>query len=344
MNPMELLQEFVSIAGPPGKEERVRAAVAAHLDRLGLPHHTDKKGNLIVTLGDPAKSNVVVTAHLDEIAMIVRTIRPDGRLRVGSLGGLLPWKLGEGPVSILAPNGDIEGVLSVGSIHTDSVLSPVTQAKVSTLTWDMMNVVTGLSREALEGLGVRPGTRVVVAPSRRTLTTIGPLVAGYFLDDRADVVSWLLALNDLKNRNVNATFVATVAEEVGGEGALYYLHEHRPDYCIALELGPKTPDAEVDLTDVPTVWTSDAYATMQDADGELVREVADSIGMGLQFQHLSRGGSDASCAASHGLCARPITLGLAMENTHGYEIMHAGAMANLAALTAALVERISSAI
>ncbi|MFZ4509108.1 MAG: M42 family peptidase, partial [Fimbriimonas sp.] len=59
-----------------------------------------------------------------------------------------------------------------------------------------------------------------------------------------------------------------------------------------------------------------------------------------QFQMLSSGGSDASCAASHGLCARPITLGLPMESTHGYEVIHPGSMEQLARLTAELVRRL----
>jgi putative aminopeptidase FrvX len=62
--------------------------------------------------------------------------------------------------------------------------------------------------------------------------------------------------------------------------------------------------------------------------------------MRLQFQALSRGGSDASCAASHGLCGRPITLGLPMQNSHGYEIMHPGAMSELARLLVALIDRL----
>ena len=72
MNPLDLLQEFVSIAGPPGKEERVRAALASHVENLGLRHETDAKGNLVVRLGSAEKPQIVVTAHLDEIAMIVR--------------------------------------------------------------------------------------------------------------------------------------------------------------------------------------------------------------------------------------------------------------------------------
>ena len=74
---------------------------------------------------------------------------------------------------------------------------------------------------------------------------------------------------------------------------------------------------------------------------KMLRKVAAEIGMPLQFQAFSRGGSDASCSASRGLCARPFTLGLPMENSHGFEIMHRDAMDRLADLTVALVERLA---
>jgi putative aminopeptidase FrvX len=197
-----------------------------------------------------------------------------------------------------------------------------------------------MSADEIALAGIRPGTRVVVAQSRRQLTPVGDLVSGYFLDDRADLVSWLLALKELVDSNVNGYFVATAAEEVGGEGALFFLNKVRPDVCVALELGPNVPDAPVLLNDQPTVWVTDGYATMQAQDVGNLSELGEKLGLSLQFQALSRGGSDASCAASHGLCARPITLGLPMDNTHGYEVMHPGAMENLAKLTTELVRQL----
>ncbi|HTQ10020.1 MAG TPA: hypothetical protein VMI31_08125, partial [Fimbriimonadaceae bacterium] len=91
------------------------------------------------------------------------------------------------------------------------------------------------------------------------------------------------------------------------------------------------------ISDQPTVWASDSYATMAAGDGDLIESLGRSLNMQLQFQVLSRGGSDASCAASHGLCGRPITLGLPMDNSHGFEIMHPNAMTELARLTVALL-------
>jgi putative aminopeptidase FrvX len=275
---------------------------------------------------------------MDEIALLVRQVNGDGTLKVAPLGGIFPWKLGEGPVTIMAQSGFFDGVLSVGSIHTESNLSSAKRAKTDVLTWDMTTVITGLSREELKKRGVRPGTRVVVSPTRRTLTQFGDFVSGYFLDDRADLVSWLLALESLKNHELDVTFVATTSEEVGGEGAQYFMTSEQPDICIALELGPQVPDAPIAINASPTVWVNDAYAAMPPHLGDILESVSETTGIGLQYQALSRGGSDASCTAAKGLCAHPITLGLAMENSHGYEIIHKDSMNSLAELTVALLK------
>jgi len=341
MNPREVLQELVSIPGAPGKEELVRKAVEAHAIKLGYETAVDGKGNLLAwTDGVTELPRVVVTAHLDEIAMIVRNVEPNGKLGVTALGGLFPWKTGEGLVTVLGREKSMPGVLSFGSIHTEDPRFFYRRPDHKGVTWESAWVQTYLSKEELSRLGVRPGTRVVVHPDRRKLATIGDHVAGYFLDDRADLVSMLLTMEAVKDQKLDVLFAATTCEEVGGEGALYLMQEIRPEICIALELGPNVPDAPVEITSSPTVWVSDAYSTPLSDDIDLIEKVGKGLGMNLQFQALSRGGSDASCSASHGHCARPFTLGLPMDNSHGYEVMHRDAMSELARLTAALLKQI----
>ena len=341
MDPLALLAELTSLTGPPGQEDAVRLFLEHQVSSMGWASSVDAKGNLLVPLSD-APPKIIVTAHMDEIAMIVRTLRPDGTLKLGPLGGLFPWKLGEGPVQILATAGPIDAVLSFGSIHTADPASTVRKTDGASIDWDMARVLTGRSASELASAGVRPGTRVVVGPQRRSLLSVGPWIAGFFLDDRADLVSWLMALDSLRGREFDVLFVATAAEEVGGEGALFVMQQYRPDVCIALELGPDVPDAPADLTDQPTVWANDSYSAMSAGDLELLASLGAELNLMLQFQALSRGGSDASCAASHGLCGRPITLGLPMQNSHGFEVMHPEAMRQLARLTVALLERLTA--
>jgi putative aminopeptidase FrvX len=267
---------------------------------------------------------------------MVRRIADDGNLELTRLGGTYPWKLGEGPVDILSSSGFIPGVLGFGGIHTEDKAAASVQARDQAVGWEHVRVFTGLSAGELRSRGVRPGTRVVVHRSRRQLTRLNDHISGHFLDDRADLVSLLLMLQKLMGRELPVWFVASAAEEVGGEGALYLLQAVRPDICLALELGANVPDARVELTSAPTVWAIDGYAATSAQDLEILA----SLRGDLQFQAFSRGGSDASCAASKGLCARPVTLGLPMENSHGYEIMHVDAMEQLATLGCAYLEAV----
>ena len=151
----------------------------------------------------------------------------------------------------------------------------------------------------------------------------------------------LLTLENLQGVDPERVlFAATAAEEVGGHGALWLLRQRPAAVGIALEIGPRVPENPFPLDDQPTVWVNDSYSAMQAADIDLVARAAESIGQTPHSQALSRGGSDASCAASCGLVARPITLAFAAENSHGYEIMHRNAVPNLAALLLAVLEEL----
>ena len=342
---LELVRELVALPGPPGQEGRVREAVAAHADRLGCARETDARGNLLLSVPGagrvPDRPDIVVMAHLDEIALLVVGAEADGRLAVTNLGGAYPWKWGEGPVQILASGGDLTGILSFGSIHTNDGGSVAAQARERALTWGDARVWTGLSAAALAARGIRAGTRVVLHPSRRVLAEMGEFVSAPFLDDRADLAALLLALEGLTDLDPSRVlFAATAAEEVGGQGALWLLRQRPATVGIALEIGPRVPESPFALDDQPTVWVNDGYSAMQARDIDLVARAGRGIGQSPHFQALSRGGSDASCAASHGLVARPITLAFAAENSHGHEIMHRGAVPNLAALLAATLAEV----
>jgi putative aminopeptidase FrvX len=349
-SPRKLLEDLVGLPGPPGCEAPVRNYVAQQVQRLGLTTATDPRGNLIVVSPSAAeaptvRSRVVVTAHLDEIALFVRDVESDGALVVGPLGGVYPWKWGEGPVNVHARgNVLVRGILSFGSVHSDSPLSTSRQARDGrAITWEAARVITGLTPVALTNAGVRPGARVSLGPSRRHVTDLagGDLVAAHFLDDRADLVAWLLALEADPQIAASVMFVATTSEEVGGEGAQYALHRLQPDVCVALEIGPSTPETPVPLTATPTVWVADSFTTMDPRDIDLLELAAGDAGFhDLYWQALSRGGSDATCAASRGLCARPVTLAFAAENSHGCELMHKDAPAALARLLVSYLKRL----
>jgi putative aminopeptidase FrvX len=341
----DLIRELTAVLGPAGNEEAVSAAVSAYAESLGYACHLDAKGNLLIPLptgGEPLTApRIVVTAHLDELGLMVSQIEPDGSVRVIPMGGLYPWKWGEQPVEIMAQPEPVPGVVSFGCIHTNSPLSVAQHARNEPLTWEQAYIFTGLLPEELQERGVRPGVRVALARDRRTVREIGPYLCGYFLDDRADLAAMLLALEKLRGAVFpqGVLFAATVSEEVGGEGALYLLQRYRPDICLALEIGPSVPESRFFPDAQPTIWVNDSFAAMSARDVEEMHRLCAKLQLTPHWQALSRGGSDASCAAARGLTARPITLGLPVENSHGYEIMHRDAPRVLAHLLAAYLQQ-----
>ncbi len=342
----ELIRWLVGLIGPSGEERAVTAALAGRVRELGYRPEIDAKGNLLVTVpGNADLPHVVVTAHLDEIALIVTSVENDGKVRVAPIGGTYTWKWGEGPVEILARDGPVTAILSFGGIHTNHEKSVAEQARHQPLTWNQGYLFTGMSREQTSDAGIRPGLRVALARSRRQVTEFGDFVASYFLDDRADLAVWVMALETLKEpRSLplpTITFAATTSEEVGAEGALYLLRTRPADICIALEIGPKTPEADFEIDASPSLWVRDGYAAMEAIDGEILADCCKELDIEPHWQYLSRGGSDASCAAAKGLTARPVTLGLPVENSHGYEIMHRDAPIELLRLLLAYLDEVA---
>jgi putative aminopeptidase FrvX len=344
---IDLIRQLVAIPGPPGEEQAVTEWLTSRLNAMGYAPTIDAKGNLCVKLaGSSNGPTVLVTAHMDEIALMITRIEEDGRLRVAAVGGVYTWKWGEGPVEILTRQGMVPGIVSYGGIHTDSAESVAQQARERPLEWKQAYVFTGLNREALREAGIRPGLRVVLSRSRRIVTEVGPYIGSYFLDDRADLAAWLLALESIQADKItypgDITFLATTSEEVGGEGARFHLRRHPADIAVALEIGPKTPDADFPIDAQPTIWVRDGYAAMEAVDGNILTDCAAQLSQTPHWQYLSRGGSDASCCAAAGLVARTVTLGLPVENSHGYELMHRDAPTELSRLLLAYLNAVAS--
>ncbi|MFN2352054.1 MAG: M42 family peptidase, partial [Kiritimatiellia bacterium] len=131
---------------------------------------------------------------LDEIALVVSRIEPDGRLRVVKSGGMMPHKMGERLVDILGDKDVVPGVVSFGAGH----VSPNGQA----MTWDDCFVMTGLSEPQLRDAGVHEGAAMVPIRAGRGPVLLGdpgdPLLAAWTFDDRMGVVTLLRLLEEIK--------------------------------------------------------------------------------------------------------------------------------------------------
>ncbi len=320
---IRLLDELLDIPSPPGREERMAQFLTRKIEAMGYTVKTDLAGNLTVRLplesGARQEGGVVFAAHMDEIALVVSRIEPDGRLRVVRSGGMVPGKLGERMVQILGDQEIITGVVSCGTGHGKADCA---------LKWSDYWIMTGLTPEQLRNLGIHPGAAVVPVREGRGPLIFGdpddPLVAAWTFDDRMGVVTLLRLLERLAANPVPLTrpvLVAfTVHEEGGAHGAKGLNHRLRPDLFIAVDGCPLVPEADLDLKGGPVVWAKDVKTNYDARLIAALDKTARSLGLNLQRAVTENGYTDASASYDVGAAPRVGIVGYTRENSHGFEV------------------------
>jgi putative aminopeptidase FrvX len=228
----DILKELMLIPGLAGYEDRVARAVAAHLDRMGIAHRSDRLGNLISTLpGDPALPSVMVFAHTDQLGFIVRKIEASGLIRLERQGGVPERALPAQAVVLCTDAGDIPGVIGIKSHHATTP-----EEKVRVVPYQDLAVDAGFASKAeAEAAGVRIGTPVTYLP--RVLELANGVIAGTAVDDRAGCAA-LLALAAARAGKPGPTLhlVWSVQEEHNLRGVLPAATALAPDIAIAIDL------------------------------------------------------------------------------------------------------------
>ncbi|MFZ1468141.1 MAG: M20/M25/M40 family metallo-hydrolase [Paracoccaceae bacterium] len=236
----DTLIELMLIPGLSGYETRVAAAIAGHLDRMGLPHSSDRLGNLICTIpGDPTLPSVMIFTHMDQLGFIIRKVEEQGLIRLERLGGVPERALAAQAVVLCTDTGDLPGVIANKSHHATTP-----DEKYRVLPYAELYVDAGFaSRAQAEAAGVRIGTPVCYAP--RVMELAGGRIAGTSVDDRAGCAA-LLALATARMAKPGPTLhlVWSVQEEYNLRGVLPAATALAPDIALQIDLllACDTPD------------------------------------------------------------------------------------------------------
>jgi len=236
----DLTVELMLIPGLAGYETRVASAIAAHLDTLSLPHHSDRLGNLTCTIpGDPALPPVMIFTHMDQLGFVVRKIEPSGLIRLERLGGVPERALPAQAVLLCTDRGDLPALIANKSHHATSP-----EEKYKVLPYADLYVDAGFSsKPEAEAAGVRIGTPVTYLP--RALTLANNRIAGTSVDDRAGCAA-LLKLAEARKTKPGPTLhlVWSVQEEYNLRGVLPAATALQPSIALQIDLllACDTPD------------------------------------------------------------------------------------------------------
>jgi len=233
------LKQLCELQGISGREEPVRMAIYHHcIEKLGKENVTiDKMGNVIAhKAGKKVDApHVMLTAHMDEVGLMVINATDDGLLRVRAIGGIDPRVLVSKRVKVgydvPATDGKdekkaISGVIGAMAIHQQSAAD-----RKNVLPIDQLFVDIG-AKDKDEALRYAPAGTPITFDTPYTPFGDGLLLCKA-ADDRVGCYNMLRLLDAEVSGDTD--FVFTCQEEVGCRGAAGAAFRLMPDIAIALE-------------------------------------------------------------------------------------------------------------
>lgn len=232
----ELLIELSEAPGPSGFEEAVREIVVREFQALGASIEYDGLGSVLAILpGNNSGPRIMVTAHMDEVGLMVQYITEDGFIRVRMLGGILEQALPDQRWTVLGSKGPVTAISGLRTTH----VTPASQrSQVWTLDETFLDV-GARSRAEVEAMGIRPGDGI--APLSGFTELPNGRYAGKAWDDRVGIAVMIVAAQRIRAEGINLpaqiVWVSTTQEEIGLRGAQTSVDLARPVLGISLEAG-----------------------------------------------------------------------------------------------------------
>lgn len=232
---VELLRSLTNAHAGCGFEKPVRDILKEELKDLLIELKTDKMGNLIGKREvNTNKPRVLLMAHMDEVAFIVREITEDGFLYFDNVGWWIdPVIVGQKWI-VSTPKGNVKGITGIESSHVT-----VGYPQIPPLSQKKMFLDIGVqSKEEAEALGIRPGLPITPDVEFEILNGTSRYCAKAF-DDRVALAAIIQVLKELKKEKLpcEIVFAATVQEEFVVKGSQVVFESTHPDVVINLEVG-----------------------------------------------------------------------------------------------------------
>ena len=243
---VRFLKELLETPSATGTEIAVARLVRERLADTADEIRTDVMGSVHATLkGAGAGPSLMLSAHMDEIGLMVTYISDEGYLSVASVGGVDAAVLPGMRVDVHASESvePLRGVVGRKPIH---LIEPDERKKVTPL--DKLIIDLGLPGKKVRKL-VRVGDVITFGVGFERFGA-GMAVSRAF-DDKAGVWVGVRVLEQLARAGRapgDFTFAATVQEEIGTRGAETSAYSVRPDVGLAFDVTHATDYPGIDPT------------------------------------------------------------------------------------------------
>ena len=327
---VEQTTTLCAIPSPTGYTAEAVAHVERELAAMGWHPRRTVKGALLCPLGGEGPG-LLLSAHLDTLGLMVRSIKPNGRLRYEPLNGYSHFHASTENVTVFTR----DGRTYTGTIQCD---------KPSVHVWgdtDKVGKDDGAMEvlldeevhdaEGVKALGIGPGD--FIAYDARTRLTPSGFVKSRHLDDKAGSACLMALARAVRQGVVTPRHTLwlyfTVHEEVGHGGAASI--PAGVEEIVSVDMGAVGGDLGCDEYMVSICAKDSAGPYHNDTVNALIT-AAKAGGCEYAVDIYPRYGSDVDAALTAGLDVRHGLIGPGVYASHGYERTHRKALANTVGL------------
>jgi len=295
MSETRLLRVLSDAFGPSGNEEQVREILKTELQPYADEVKVDKLGNILFYHnGQESFPRVMLSAHMDEVGVLVTFIENEGFLRFQTLGGIPNNTLPGQRILFRGEKTEVRGIVGTKPPH---IMTVDEQNKVIPVE-DLFIDVGAENLDAAKAKGADIGMLGVFDVEFRELGE--GYVRGKALDDRAGCVVLVEVFKALKDSPCNFVAVGSVQEELGMRGARTAAWQVDPDYGLALEgtfaadvPGTRPDRASAKLKGGPVITIMDRTVFTDPTVLKTLTNVGRDKGIPFQFKKVPTGGTDA---------------------------------------------------
>jgi len=335
---LDFLRELCAAPAPTGFEAPAQEVLRRRLSALGAPQG-DPLGNVWADVNQGGAPHIVVTAHNDQIGLIVTFVDENGFVSFDKIGGVDAQLLPGRNLVVHTSSGPVDGVVGRKPSHK---MSKEERAKAPEITDQWLDIGASSRDEALALVQIGDPITFPAA----FLPLAGGRYASPAFDNRAGVYVCARALEHYAAAPAAAmlTALATVHEETTFMGAKAMAARWQPDVVIFASDDPgmdaKKLGGEVKLGAGPVIHRG---AGGNLALAELAREVAAAENIPVQIKAMPGATStDAEEFMASGQAAT-LSFSLPVRNMHSaFEVMQPDDAEAGALLAAGIARRLAS--
>lgn len=309
----DLLEKLCTCSGISGDESEIRDLIINEIKPYCDEISTDNLGNIIVFKKgkSSSKHRLMISAHMDEVGLMVTDITSDGYLKFDEVGGIDRRVLPGKKVTVGADR--LNGVIGIKPVH---LTKGDESSSVPAMSEMYIDIGADNADEAKKYICIGDSVNFVSNFEYNDVS-----IKSKALDDRFGCYVLIeLIKSELE---YDASFVFAVQEEVGLRGAKVAAYTVDPEFAIVVETTTAADIPGVDTNKQVCNLANGAVISVMDRrtiyDKTLVKkafEIADEFEVKAQYKRAVAGGNDAGAIHQSRKGVRTLAVSLPCRYLH----------------------------